>query len=451
MLALLTIARNTFVESLRQPIVLIMVVLTGVLQYLNTAISAYSMGYRRVPGEITGDDKVLFDIGLATVFLMGMVLAAFVATSAISREIENKTVLTVVSKPISRAAVVGGKFLGVGATMVLAVIPMILYLLFGLRHGVMSTAGDTIDWPTLVFALSPLLIAGGAGAFANFFYGWSFPQTTLVVLVPLTMAGYGASLVVGEGWQLQPPTESIKPQVLIASAALAIAVLVMSAVAVAASTRLGQVMTIVVSAGVFVLGLLSNHLLARHAFTGSPYAFVESVTPDAPRFEGLDEPGDRYTVVLAGKPDAELERGRPFRYGPSPEGAGMVTPAFPAVSEGTDLSRDVFPPEMPPALVITAVDGLRLTVKHVGGRPLEFRRPPRPGDWCFVEHPRIRWPALVVWSVIPNMQAFWLVDAVTQVRDIPASHLGLVALYGGFQIVGLFALSVLLFQGRDVG
>jgi len=451
MIALLTIARNTFIESLRQPIVLIMVVLTGFLQYLNTAISAYSMGYNRVPGEVTGDEKVLFDIGLATVFLMGMVLAAFVATSAISREIENKTVLTVVSKPISRAAVVGGKFLGVGATMIVAVIPMILYLLFGLRHGVMSTAGDTIDWPTIVFAAVPILISGALGAFTNFFYGWSFPQTTLVALVPLTLAGYGASLVVSPEWQLQPVGEAFKPQVLIASGALAIAVLVMSAVAVAASTRLGQVMTIVVSAGVFVLGLLSNHLLARHAFTGAPYAFIESATPDAPRFEGLAEPGDRYTIVLAGKPDIDPEPGDPFRYSPSPEGAGMITPPFPAPGEDVDLSRDLFPPEMPPALAITAVDGLRLTVKHSGGRPLDIRRPPRENDWCFIQHPQIRWTALAAWSVIPNMQAFWLVDAVTQARPIPISHLGLVALYGGFQIVGLFALSVLLFQGRDVG
>ena len=451
MLALLTIARNTFVESLRQPIVLIMVVLTGFLQYLNTAISAYSMGYNRVPGEVTGDEKVLFDIGLATVFLMGMLLAAFVATAAISREIENKTILTVVSKPISRAAVVGGKFIGVGATMLLAVVPMILYLLFGLRHGVMSTAGDTIDWPTVIFAVAPLLIAGGFGGFTNFFYGWSFPQTALLTLVPLTILGYAFSLVVGPDWQIQPLAESLKPQIIIASGALAVAVLVMSAVAVAASTRLGQVMTIVVSAGVFVLGLLSNHLLAQHAFTGEPYAFIESVAPESPRFEGLVEPGDIYTVLLAGKPDAQLEPGDPFRFGPSPEGAGMVTPPFPDPGDDVDLSRDLFPPDMPPALVVTAVDGLRLTVKHIGGRPLEFRRPPRAQDWCFVDHPRIRWPMLAAWSVVPNMQAFWLVDAVTQASAIPLSHLGLIALYGGFQILGLFALSVLLFQGRDVG
>ena len=106
---LLTIARNAFVESLRQPIVLVVVLLSGVLQYLNTAMSAYSMGYRTFAGEVTGDNKLLFDIGMGTMFICGILVASFIATAIVSREIENKTVLTVVSKPINRASVVIGK------------------------------------------------------------------------------------------------------------------------------------------------------------------------------------------------------------------------------------------------------------------------------------------------------------------------------------------------------
>ena len=93
---LLTIARNAFVESLRQPIVLVVVLLSGVLQYLNTAMSAYSMGYRTFAGEVTGDNKLLFDIGMGTMFICGILVASFIATAIVSREIENKTVLTVV-------------------------------------------------------------------------------------------------------------------------------------------------------------------------------------------------------------------------------------------------------------------------------------------------------------------------------------------------------------------
>ena len=51
---------------------------------------------------------VLLDIGLATIFVCGMLLAAFIATAVISREIERKTVLTVVPYYLDRNA--GKKF-----------------------------------------------------------------------------------------------------------------------------------------------------------------------------------------------------------------------------------------------------------------------------------------------------------------------------------------------------
>lgn len=40
-----TIARNTFVESVRQPIFFIVLILAGMLQVFTTWSTAYSMGY----------------------------------------------------------------------------------------------------------------------------------------------------------------------------------------------------------------------------------------------------------------------------------------------------------------------------------------------------------------------------------------------------------------------
>src|SRR5690242_17231027 len=111
-----TIARNTFVEAVRQPIFFVMIVICGVLQLFNTWSTGFSMGYSD-SAEVSGDNKLLLDIGLATVLVCGMLLAAFVATAVVSREIENKTVLTVVSKPIGRPTVVLGKYLGVAASI----------------------------------------------------------------------------------------------------------------------------------------------------------------------------------------------------------------------------------------------------------------------------------------------------------------------------------------------
>jgi ABC-type transport system involved in multi-copper enzyme maturation permease subunit len=104
---LLTIARNTFVESVRQPIYFVLIAIAGLCLVLTTWSAGFSMGMSE-SGEVSGDNKLLLDVGMATVFVVGVLLAAFLATAVISREIENKTVLTVVSKPVSRVTLVLG-------------------------------------------------------------------------------------------------------------------------------------------------------------------------------------------------------------------------------------------------------------------------------------------------------------------------------------------------------
>src|SRR5690606_8340921 len=111
----------------RQPIYFILIVICGILQVFNTWGTNFSMGYSST-AEVSSDNKLLLDIGLATVFVCGTLLAAFVATAVLSREIENKTVLTVVSKPVSRPVVVLGKYLGAAGAMLVATVTMLLFL-----------------------------------------------------------------------------------------------------------------------------------------------------------------------------------------------------------------------------------------------------------------------------------------------------------------------------------
>src|SRR5690606_20629702 len=205
-------------EAVRQPIVIVLVVLCGIFQWFNTWTAGYSMG-ESTSGEVSADNKLMLDIGLATVFGCGTLLAAFVATSVISREIEARTILTVVSKPISRPAVVIGKFLGVAGCIVLATVVMFIFLMFGVRHEVMSTAADTLDGPVIFFAFGGFFVSLILGAMGNFLYGWSFPQAVILMLAPIQFLGYLGVLVIGKDWGFQPITTDIKPQVLTGCAA----------------------------------------------------------------------------------------------------------------------------------------------------------------------------------------------------------------------------------------
>jgi len=447
------IAKNTFIESVRQPIFLILILLCGILIVLSTWATAFSMGYSTETAEVSGDNKLLFDVGLATVFVCGTLLTAFLATAAISREIENKTILTVVSKPVGRTSLVLGKFGGITAAITAAILTMLLFLLFAIRHEVMSTAADDLDGPVLVFSISALFLSVALAAWCNFYYGWSFPQVASLFLLPLSAAAYVLVLAFDKDWHLQPLSSDFKPQVMLACFGMLLAMVVLTAIATAASTRLGQVMTIMVCAGVFIFGLLSNHLLGRQAFLNTPIAVVASAEPTQPSHELFNEPGQSYTVTLNAVPDVSLTTGMSVFYGPTPNGWDMITPAFaPFEGDATDPD-DLYGSSREPGLIITEVgdDRRTFTLTQIGRDPLGLRRPPGPEDHLFLEPQRVNMAALGVWSVVPNMHYFWMLDAITRNVTIPPRHIGLLAIYAGFQVGGFLSLAVILIERRDVG
>lgn len=255
---LFAIGRNTFTESIRQPIFTVLILAGGLALILNPMLAAYSMEHGR------GDNKMLIDLGLSTVFLVGLLLAAFTATGVLSQEIENKTVLTVVSKPVPRWLFVVGKFLGVAAAISVAYYVLSIGLLLSIRHEVMSTASDRLDGPVLLFGLGSVAIALLLAAAGNYFFRWVFTSTFVGTLaITLSLGGLLVTML-GKGFVFQSPlTDFTKydgemTEVLLGLIMVQEAVWILTAVAIACSTRLGQVMTLLICVGMFLLGLISN-------------------------------------------------------------------------------------------------------------------------------------------------------------------------------------------------
>lgn len=447
---LLPIARTTFLESLRQPIYFVLLMLSALGLLISTWTSGFSMGYTE-QSEVSGDNKMLLEVGMATVFLVGTLIAGFVSTSAISREIENKTVLTIIAKPVPRWVLIVGKFIGITLATTLAVITMVAFLLLAIRHGVMSNVFDDYHAPVITFAMSAFVISFFVGAWGNFFYGWNFVQTASLLLCPLIVGAYVLSLNFGRTWGVESMSEGFQPQILTATACMSLALAVLTSVAVAASTRLGQVMTIVVCIGVLVFGLLSNVMVGRFAWDNNSIAVVASAKPTTPRFEGLKNPGDEYTISLKSGPSNEISAGGPLWYGPNPNGFGMAVPRFEAWA-GSINDDAMMLRETPGALVITAYnrEALTLNVRNVGGG-VAVERAPREGDFIFDAPPKRNLGAAGIWGLVPNLQFFWLLDAVSQNQPVPWSHIVLVLTYAAVQIGAFLSLAVMLFQKRDVG
>lgn len=448
---LLSIARTALVEGLRQPVFLLLVLLSGVLQYFTTWSTGFTMGMED-SSEAAGDNKLLLDIAMASVFVLGTILAAFVATSVVSREIENKTVLTVVSKPVSRTVLILGKFLGVSGALLLAIAIMIVFVLLGLRHGVMTTAADEIDGPVMLFGVGSVFLSLAIATWCNFYYGWSFPQTSIIVMAPLCIAAYIAVLFVGKNWTWQDPTKDIKPQVMMACASLTVALFVLTALATALSTRLSQVMTIVISAAVLVVSMMSNFFLGRAAFINTPVATIESATPDDPTKPSFDRSGATYNLKLGTAPRVDFKVGDPLYYGWAPNGSGMRVEDFAPFKGNLADERTYLGSGAPSSITVTRVDGPRtLTIRNLGEHPVRVEGPPQAGDFVFQTPTRHSPAHYIAWAVLPNMQNFWLIDAVSQNQRIPPQHLLLIVAYGAVQIVEYLALGVILFQRRDVG
>lgn len=253
-MTVLAIARNGFLESIRQPIFAVVLLAGMAALVLNVNLAAFTLD---------DDNKILVDLGLSTLFLCGLLLAAFTATSVLTREIDNRTVVTVVSKPVPRPAVVVGKYLGVVVALMVGFWSLAVVFLLTVRHRVPSSdrLDAAFDAPVLVAGVTGTSLAVLIAAAANYLRGRPFPSVFVVANAITATAALLVAWSLDKGWRLQSPVAEWNPQLMIAVAMVFEAILLLAAVAIAASTRLGQVMTLMACVGVFLGGLVSEYFL----------------------------------------------------------------------------------------------------------------------------------------------------------------------------------------------
>ena len=253
---LLAITKNTFQESMRQPVLFVVAMAATLFIILSNPFATFTL---------ENDQRMFVDIGLSSVFLAGVIGAAFIATNVLTREIDNKTVLTVVSKPVPRPLFILGKFLGVAGSVFILMVYLVLVFMIVEIHGSLETAAAKYHLPVIVFGISGISLAFAAGIWCNFFYGWTFGATTLSLLLPITALVYLLCLVFSREFNTQGIGEEFEPQLWIAGGMLFMAILALTAIAIAASTRLGQVLTLLITCGFFMMGLLSDWIFGRPA------------------------------------------------------------------------------------------------------------------------------------------------------------------------------------------
>jgi Cu-processing system permease protein len=117
------IAVNAFRESLRDKILYNLVLFAGLLIGLSVVLADLS---------ITEHHKVIADMGLAAINLIGVIIAMFVGISLVNKEIERRTIYTIMARPISRSCFIIGKYFGLALTLLVNMSVMLAVFLFTL-------------------------------------------------------------------------------------------------------------------------------------------------------------------------------------------------------------------------------------------------------------------------------------------------------------------------------
>ena len=114
------IAVNTSKEVFRDRILYGLVIFAVLLVFVSLLLGELSFAEQA---------RIITDMGLLAAQLGCAMLAVFVGSSLVWRELEKQTVLTLLSKPVSRAKFLAGKF--VGLTIVLIVTDLLISGLLG--------------------------------------------------------------------------------------------------------------------------------------------------------------------------------------------------------------------------------------------------------------------------------------------------------------------------------
>jgi ABC-type transport system involved in multi-copper enzyme maturation permease subunit len=172
------IASNTFREAVRDRVLYNLIAFALLMSGAAILVGQISIGIERL---------VVINLGLTAVSLFGVVIAIFIGIGLVSKEIDKKTLYTVLSRPVRRWEFIVGKFFGLAGTLVvnaffmaLGVFAALLYV----SHHFQSTDGWLLV--ALYFIILQFLIIT---ALALLFSSFSSPLLSAVFAFALFVIG----------------------------------------------------------------------------------------------------------------------------------------------------------------------------------------------------------------------------------------------------------------------
>jgi ABC-type transport system involved in multi-copper enzyme maturation permease subunit len=133
------IALNTFKEAIRDRILFLLLFFAAVCIIFSRVLALLTVGDRV---------KIITDVGLASISIFGALMAILMGTGLVYKEIDKRTIYTLLSKPIHRYQFLLGKYFGLILTLfVMLVLMTLIFLVLIYLHSF------RIEWPLFVAIL----------------------------------------------------------------------------------------------------------------------------------------------------------------------------------------------------------------------------------------------------------------------------------------------------------
>jgi ABC-type transport system involved in multi-copper enzyme maturation permease subunit len=146
---LTAITLNTFREAIRDRVLYNLILFVLLLVASAPLFGQISIGMERL---------ILVNVGLSSISLFGVIIAIFIGIGLVSKEIEKKTLYTILSRPVRRWEFIVGKYLGLIMTLVVnaALMTAGFYIALMITNGLHKT--DSLLLVAIYFTVLQFLI-----------------------------------------------------------------------------------------------------------------------------------------------------------------------------------------------------------------------------------------------------------------------------------------------------
>ena len=155
--------------------------------YLLFFFAAVGIVASRVLAVLTVGDriKIIKDVGLASISIFGILMAILIGTGLVYKEIDKKTIYTLLAKPLHRAEFILGKFLGLVLTLFVMTAAMtVIFLAIVYAHTLKVETGLLV---AVVYIFIELVLIT---AVAILFSSFSTPILSSLFALGFTLIGH---------------------------------------------------------------------------------------------------------------------------------------------------------------------------------------------------------------------------------------------------------------------